>query len=48
MEREMQPGEEAILILIIAAFVIFSAAMAYATYLDGHEGREGSRKSKKK
>jgi hypothetical protein len=35
----MQPGDQAVLAFVIAVFVIFSAVMAYATWIDGAERR---------
>ncbi len=44
----MQPGDQAVVAFVIAVFLIFSAAMAYATYLDACEGHAAPEKKKEK
>jgi hypothetical protein len=44
----MQPGDQAIVAFVVAVFVIFSAVMAYATYLSAREDRVTSEKKKEK
>jgi hypothetical protein len=48
VEREMQPFDQAVTAFVVAVFVIFSAVMAYATYLDAGEGWVSSEKKKEK
>lgn len=48
VEREMQPGDQAVVAFVVAVFFIFSAAMAYATYLGAREGRVSSENKKEK
>jgi len=45
LERKMQPEDQAIIAFIVAVFVIFSAAMAYASSLSARQDRDSSRKN---
>lgn len=45
LERKMQPEDQAIVAFIVAVFVIFSAAMAYASSLSARQDRDSSRKN---
>jgi hypothetical protein len=43
----MQPGDQAVVAFVVAVFIIFSAAMAYATYLGAPEAPSGKKKKEK-
>jgi hypothetical protein len=46
VEREMPPGDQAVVAFVVAVFVIFSAAMVYATCLGGRETPSEKKKEK--
>jgi hypothetical protein len=43
----MQPGDQAVVAFVVAVFLIFSATMAYATYLSAREGHVAPEEKKK-
>lgn len=47
MEREMQPGDQAVVAFVVAVFVIFSVAMAYATSVSSREAPSEKKKKEK-
>jgi hypothetical protein len=44
----MQPGDQAAIVFVVAVFVIFSAIMAYATWLGGAENKTTDTGKKKR
>jgi len=48
VERDVQPIDQAVTAFVVSVFVVFSAVMAYATYLSPREGRVPSEKKKEK